>query len=117
MDQLLSLYFNPDLMQAWLGPYTVPLSSYICEECSERFKTSKGLEIHKNKIHPKSPNQFSCSKCSKSFKSKNLLKSHQNQVHDKATRILCSKCEKYFCNKAILAKHIKVFHPSVVSIN
>lgn len=90
---------------------------FICETCQEAFLTSRGLEIHSNKIHLNCPKTSVCPLCSKSFKNKYLLTAHHKQVHDGSQRVSCSKCEKNFCNKSTLQKHMKKKHQPVVNIN
>jgi hypothetical protein len=91
--------------------------SFICETCQEHFMTSRGLEIHSNKIHMICPKTSVCSVCSKSFKNKYLLTAHHKQVHEARQRVSCSKCDKDFCNKSTLQKHMKKKHLPVVNIN
>src|SRR5574343_1600583 len=90
--------------QAIYSLNTKDKKSFICEICQEAFLTSRGLEIHSNKIHLNCPKTSVCPLCSKSFKNKYLLTAHHKQVHDGSQRVSCSKCEKNFCNKSTLQK-------------
>lgn len=90
---------------------------FTCETCQESFSTSRGLEIHSNKIHLAYPKTAQCGVCNKSFKNKYLLTAHHKQVHEGTLRVSCAKCEKSFCNKATLQKHMKNKHYPIVNIN
>lgn len=91
--------------------------NFVCETCQESFSTSRGLEIHSNKIHLTCPKTSTCEVCKKSFKNKYLLTAHHKQVHEGTQRVFCGKCEKNFCNKSTLQKHMKKKHYPVVNIN
>lgn len=90
---------------------------YVCNTCNESFATSRGLEIHANKMHNKYPKTSVCTQCLKSFKNKYLLATHKKQVHRRLQRVECVKCTKFFSSKFTLQKHLKTKHQAIVNIN
>ena len=88
---------------------------YQCEKCDKRFKDSRSLAIHNNKV-PDCDEEHICDKCGQLFPEKRYLQSHLKRktpcapdtvpvISEDNEDNTCYKCNKTYANKYSLKKH------------
>nr|XP_039262522.1 dentin sialophosphoprotein-like [Styela clava] len=98
---------------------TIPLNirkkkrkKHICIACGKRFRKTKILKQHMEKVHLAKVQPFHCEKCKKRFSTYSKFRKHTMNVHPENEQVYfnCKHCNLTFAKKSRLKKHKKHFH-------
>jgi uncharacterized Zn-finger protein len=94
---------------------------YECEVCHSRYKTLRGMDFHRLKMHEVTKSYdgtpiavFECDKCAKKFSSTTGRNKHMLSVHQRIVGSMkqydCPICELPFSNKFNMERHCFAHH-------
>lgn len=96
-------FMMPSLLDAHMKTHNVGKSyrlpaEYICDECSMKFQSKKGLRIHTYQVHkPKKEEEILslCDSCHKTYGNNQILERHR-AVYSEIKTYSCGMCRKRF---------------------
>ena len=89
----------------------------MCQACKIDFQSLYGLNVHLNKVHSKTPQEYPCPKCSLTFLAPQDRWVHKNKAHTNPNEqlIRCMYCHEHFETIAARKRHVLTHLPDISS--